>query len=136
MAVKRGVSNALDVVHPIDAEMSGLYGTIITGAPSSPDFSIRNATIYADGAIDRSPCGTGTSALIACMAEDKTLAVGESLLNESLTGSIFTGRIVVGTEVAGFPAVITEISGRGAVTGMHQFVLDHDDPIQDGFLVR
>jgi proline racemase len=56
--------------------------------------------------------------------------------NESLTGSIFTGRIVVGTEVAGLPAVITEISGRGAVTGMHQFMLDADDPIQDGFLVR
>ena len=136
MAVKRAVSNAIDVVHPTDSEMAGLYGTIIVGEPTSSDFSLRNATVYADGAIDRSPCGTGTSALVACMAEAGTLAVGDSLVNESLSGAVFTGRIVVGTTVGEFPAVITEVSGRGAVTGTSQFWLDHDDPIQEGFLLR
>jgi proline racemase len=136
MQVKRAVSNALDVVHPTEPHLVGLYGTIITGAASSPDLSMRNVTIYADGAIDRSPCGTGTSALIACLAADGKLAIGDPLLNESITGSVFSGRIVVGTTVGDVPAVITEISGNGAVIGMHQFILDHDDPFQNGFLVR
>jgi proline racemase len=136
MRVKHAVSNALDVVHPAEPHLAGLYGTIITGAASSSDLNLRNATIYADGAIDRSPCGTGTSALIACLAADGNLGVGEPLLNESLTGAVFSGRIVVGTAVGDLPAVITEISGNGAVTGMHQFILDHDDAVQDGFLVQ
>jgi proline racemase len=136
MAVKRAVSNALDVVHPEDDELSGLYGTIITGAATSPDFTMRNATVYADGAIDRSPCGTGTAALVACMAADGELEVGDTLSNESLHGSVFTGRIVQSATVGELPAVIPEISGRGAVTGLHQFILDSDDPLQDGFRIE
>jgi trans-L-3-hydroxyproline dehydratase len=136
MEVKRGVSNALDVVHPVDAHIAGLYGTIITGEPSSRDFSLRNATVYADGAIDRSPCGTGTSALVACLAADGQLEVGDTLYNESLTGSVFTGRIVVPTTIGGLDGVVPEIAGNGALTGMHQFVLDHDDPFPAGFLIR
>lgn len=136
MAVKRGVSNALDIVHPLEPHIAGLYGTIITGAPSSGDFTMRNATVYADGAIDRSACGTGTSALVACLAADGELAVGDTLFNESLTGSMFTGRIVVPTSIGALEGVIPEISGNGAITGMHQFMLDHDDPFPSGFLVR
>ena len=136
MQVKRAVSNALDVVHPVEPHLAGLYGTIITGAASSSDLSLRNATIYADGAIDRSPCGTGTSALIACLAADGNLDIGEPVLNESITGTVFSGRIVVGTTVSEIPAVVTEISGQGAVTGTHQFLVDQDDPVQDGFRVR
>lgn len=135
MAVKRAVSNALDVVHPLEPHLSGLYGTIITGEPTSGELSLRNATIYANGALDRSPCGTGTSALVACLAEDGGLTIGEPLINESMTGAVFEGRIVVPTTVGEFAAVIPEISGKGAVTGMHQFVVDADDPFQDGFLI-
>jgi len=136
MAVKRAVSNALDIVHPLDRELAGLYGTIILGRPSDDELSLRNATIYADGAIDRSPCGTGTSALVACLAESGALEVGDTLTNESLTGATFTGRIVVRTTVGDFPAVVPEIAGAGAITGMHQFVVDRDDPIHESFLIR
>ncbi len=136
MAVKHAVSNAIDVVHPTDDRLAGLYGTIITGTPSDPDFGIRNVTVYADGAVDRSPCGTGTSALVACLWEDGLLAVGEPLVNESISGSVFEGRIVVPTMVGDFNGVITEISGKGAITGFHQFVLDTEDAVQDGFGIR
>lgn len=136
MAVKRAVSNAIDVVHPENDELSGLYGTIITGPPTSSDSTMRNVTVYAEGAIDRSPCGTGTAALVACMAADDELHVGDPLINESLNGSIFSGRIVQSAKVGEFVAVVPEISGRGAVTGLHQFILDGDDPIQDGFRVN
>lgn len=136
MAVKRAVSNALDVVHPLDDELSGLYGTIITGAPKSQDSTLRNATIYADGALDRSPCGTGTSALIACRSADGELSVGDSFVNESIIDTVFTGRIVMDAPVGDHPGVVTEISGGGAVTGLHQFLFDSSDYVRDGFLVR
>lgn len=136
MAVKRAVPNTLDVVHPTDPDLAGLYGTIITGAPTSEDSTVRNATVYADGAIDRSPCGTGTSALLACRGADGEIRVGDAFVNESMTDSVFTGRIVVDTMVGEIPAVITEIAGRGAVTGLHQFLVDPTDPLRDGFRIR
>ncbi len=136
MAVKRAVSNAIDVVHPTDPDLAGLYGTIITGESISEDSTIRNATVYADSAIDRSPCGTGTSALLACRSADGEIRIGDSFLNESMTGSVFTGRIVVDTTVDDIPAVITEISGRGAITGLHQFIVDPTDRLRDGFRLR
>lgn len=136
MAVKRAVSDAIKVVHPTDPDLAGLYGTIITGTPKSPDSTVRNATVYADGAIDRSPCGTGTSALLACRPAGEQSRVGDTFVNESMTDSVFTGRIVVATLVGDIPAVITEISGRGAITGMHQFVVDPADPLRDGFRLR
>jgi proline racemase len=64
------------------------------------------------------------------------LAVGEPLVNESISGSVFEGRIVVPTMVGDFNGVITEISGKGAITGFHQFVLDTEDAVQDGFRIR
>lgn len=136
MAVKRAVSNAIDVFHPTDPDLAGLYGTIITGASKSEDSTIRNATVYADGAIDRSPCGTGTSALLACRGADGEIRIGDTFVNESLTGSVFTGRIVVDTTIGDFPAVMTEISGRGAITGLHQFLVDPTDRLRDGFRLR
>jgi proline racemase len=74
--------------------------------------------------------------LLACRAADRTSRVGDTFVNESMTDSAFTGRIVVDTLVGDIPAVITEISGRGAVTGMHQFVVDSADPLRDGFRLR
>jgi trans-L-3-hydroxyproline dehydratase len=136
MAVKRAASAAMVVEHPVEPDLRGLYGTIITGPASASDITLRNATVYADGAIDRSPCGTGTSALVACRAADGELAVGDTLVNESITGSIFSGRIVMATTVGDMAGVITEISGRGAVTGLHQFMVNRDDPMPEGFLIR
>jgi proline racemase len=136
MAVKRAVSIAIDVVHPLDEDLSGVYGTIITGHPKSQDSTVRNATIYADGAIDRSPCGTGTSALIACRSADGELSIGDTFVNESIIDTVFTGRIVMEAPVGEHPGVVTEIAGSGAVTGLHQFIFDSGDTVRDGFLIR
>ncbi len=136
MAVRRAASNALDIVHPEDDEIAGLYGTIITAPPRTEDASVLSATVYADGALDRSPCGTGTSALIACLASDGELGVGDTFNNESLIGSIFAGRVVVPTAVAEYPAIVTEISGRGAVVALNQFFVDPADMFRDGFVLR
>jgi trans-L-3-hydroxyproline dehydratase len=136
MEVKRAVERAIDVVHPTESDLNGLYGTIVTDAPSAPNRHGRNVTIYAEGAVDRSPCGTGTSARLAHLFARGRIGVGEPYVHESVIGTTFTGTVVGETWFGGLPAVETEIAGRGFITGLHQFVVDPDDPTAGGFLVR
>jgi proline racemase len=136
MEIKRAVDAVGGLPHP-EEELHGLYGTIISGPPCDPAHSGRNVTIYADGAVDRSPCGTGTSAKLAWMHATGQIAAGEPYIHESIIGTTFTGTVVGLSEDGSAPgAVDTEISGRGFITGLHQFLLDPDDPTGSGFLVR
>ena len=129
------MSERLDIVHPTDPAMSGLFGTVILGEPENDENTSRNATVYMNGLIDRSPCGTGMSATMACMAEDGLLQVGQPFISESIMLSTMSGRISRTTEVAGYQAIIPEIAGRGQVTGMHQFFIDPADPLGQGFVL-
>lgn len=136
MEVKRAVEREIEVVHPEEPELRGIYGTIISEAPRSAAADGRNITIYAEGAVDRSPCGTGTSAKLSCLYTEGNIPLDEPYVHESVIGTTFTGRLIGETQVGLFPAVETEISGRGFITGFHQFVVDPDDPTSGGFLVR
>ena len=88
------------------------------------------------GAVDRSPCGTGTSAKLACLYADGRVARGQPYVHESVIGTTFTGRVLGETAVGPYPAVETEIAGRGFLTGFQQFVVDPEDATAGGFLVR
>lgn len=136
MEVKRAVERESEVVHPVEPELRGIYGTIISAPGAGDGADGRNITIYAEGAVDRSPCGTGTSAKLACLYADGKLAPGAPYVHESIIGTTFTGRVLAETAVGQYPAVETEIAGRGFITGFHQFVVDPDDPTAGGFLVR
>jgi len=136
MEIKRGVEAQLDVRHPLEPELAGIYGTIVSDRPTRSDADGRNVTVYAAAAVDRSPCGTGTSAKLANLFAGGRLALGAPYVHESITGTTFTGRIVEVTAVGPYPAVVTEITGQGFLTGFHQFVVDPDDPLRDGFLLR
>src|SRR5690606_25427770 len=96
----------------------------------------RNITIYAEGAVDRSPCGTGTSAKLANLYANGAVGLDQPYVHESVIDTTFTGRVLGETTVADMPAVLTEISGRGFITGFHQFVVAADDHTGGGFLVR
>lgn len=126
-AILRGATNAMDVIHPEDPELAGLVGTVIHGAPRSEDAASRNATVYRGGQIDRSPSATGMAATMACLAADGQMSVGASFMSESMIDTLLSGRLVVDTTVGEHPAIITEIAGRGSVTGMHQFFVDPSD---------
>ena len=136
MEIKRAVDREIEVVHPDEHELRGIYGTIISEPPRTPNGDGRNITIYAEGAVDRSPCGTGTSAKLACLYADGRIALGQPYVHESVIGTVFAGRVLGETAVGKYPAVETEIAGRGFLTGFHQFVVDPDDPTAGGFLVR
>lgn len=136
MEIKNAVQELDYPVHPEEPGLHGVYGTIITAPPRTAEGDGRNITIYADGAVDRSPCGTGTSARLANMYANGQISVGEPFRHESVIDTVFTGKVLAETHVAGLPAVETEIAGRGFVTGLHQFLVQPDDPTSQGFLVR
>ena len=124
--------------HPGDERLSGIYGTILHEdlGPGPDGPRQRNVTVFADGEVDRSPCGSGTSARLALLHAVGGLATGETLDHSSIVGTRFEGRVVEETEVAGVPAVVTEVGGSAHLTGHHQFVLERDDPLGPGFLLR
>ncbi len=134
--VKRLIEEAHEVVHPLEPELCDVYGVIFWQDEEGPPFTQRNVTVFADGEVDRSPCGSGTSARLALLDAEGMLPRGATLRHRSIVGSEFTGRVVGETEVAGRPAVVTEVEGRAFRTGEAQFSLDPADPIGEGFLLR
>jgi proline racemase len=93
-------------------------------------------TVFADGEVDRSPCGSGTSARLAVLHERGRLPVGGELRHLGIVDTEFRGRIAAAVDVAGRPAVVPEVEGSAHRTGEHRFVLEPDDPIGTGFLLR
>ena len=136
MAIKRAVMAAGGITHPFEKALSFLYGTIFTGVPLSDGADSRNVCIFADGEVDRSPTGTGVSARAAIHRARGELGVGEEMVIESIIGSRFTVRVLEETEYGPFPAVIPEVEGSASITGRNEFLIDPDDPLRDGFILR
>lgn len=134
--IKKTLESQFKLVHPNKEEIQGLYGVIFTDSPKKANSYIRSVTIFADRQIDRSPCGTGTAALLAVNYSRGKLTEHEAVVNESIIGSQFTGEIVDKTMVGRFDAVIPQITGKAFVTGFHQFIVDPADPLAAGFLLK
>jgi proline racemase len=119
-------------VHPEDPRLAGCKH-VVFHAPGRDGADARAATSIHPGWLDRSPCGTGTSARLAQLHAQGTLATGEPFVNESVIGTRFTGRVAEETTVGGRPAIVPEITGRAWITGMGQYLLDATDPFPAGF---
>jgi proline racemase len=119
-------------VHPEDPRIAGCRH-VVFHAPGREGADARAATSIHPGWLDRSPCGTGTSARLAQLHARGVLAVGDSFVNESVIGTRFTGRVAEETTVAGRPAIVPEITGRAWITAMGQYLLDAEDPFPAGF---
>jgi proline racemase len=134
--LKREVEAWQDVVHPLEPELRDVYGVIFWQEEGDSPLTQRNVTVFADGEVDRSPCGSGTSARLALLDRSGRLPRGDELVHRSIVGSEFRARVVGDAEVAGIPAVVTEVEGSAYRTGEHVFTLDPDDPFGEGFLLR
>jgi proline racemase len=119
-------------VHPVDTSVNGVSGVIFTGPATDPEAHLRNVTVRGSGSIDRSPGGTGTSAVMAVLDAMGLLPDGQPFVHESLAGALFRGRPMHRTIVGDFPALVTEIEGSAWITGEHTFFLDDDDPFREG----
>jgi proline racemase len=141
VALGRAVKAALEAqrpfVHPEESELRDVYGVIFwERVEFGPPVRQRNVTVFADGEVDRSPCGSGTSARLALLDRGGELPRGAELVHESVIGTEFRARVIGDARVAGRPAVLTEVEGSAARTGSHEFVLDPRDPLGEGFLLR
>jgi proline racemase len=119
--------------HPTDAKLAGVTGVIFTGPPQDPEAHLRNITVGANGSIDLSASGTGTSAVMAVLDAMGLLSEHEAFVHEGLGGSLLRGRIVGRTLLGETSALVTEIEGSAWITGEHTFLLDEDDPYREGW---
>jgi proline racemase len=134
--LKRSIEEWQDVVHPLEPELRDVYGVVFWQDEDGEPLTQRNVTVFADGEVDRSPCGSGTSARLALLERSGRLPRGTEFRHLSIVGTEFRGRVVGDAEVAGIPAVVTEVEGSAYRTGEHVFALDPDDPLGEGFLLR
>jgi proline racemase len=137
--IKWRLNDAAIARHPTDDRLSGIYATIIVeslGTLADGNPHERNVAIFADGEVDRSPCGSATAARIALLAARGGLSKDQELVNDSIIGSTFCGRIVAEVTVDGRAAVVPQVTGMAYRTGEHIFGLDPDDPLGEGFVLR
>lgn len=145
--IRAAADEQLEVQHPEVAEFNGITISQLSGPPTSSQAHRRNVVTVSTGAvdwqrpstwggaIDRSPCGTGTCAKMAVMHAKGQLGLGQDFVHEGILGTTFTGRLISQTRVGRLPAVVPTISGQAWITGFSSYVLDPHDPFPQGFTV-
>jgi proline racemase len=136
MLIKHAVMEKFPVVHPFEADLNFLYGTIFVGPALSSQADSRNVCIFAEGEVDRSPTGTGVSARMALHHARGELKPGESMIIESILGTTFRGSVIEETHFGPYDAVIPEVEGTAFITGKNELLIDPDDPLKYGFILR
>ncbi|PSR22970.1 MAG: proline racemase [Sulfobacillus acidophilus] len=134
-AIRQQVNEGMEIVHPELPAVRGLTHIEFYGEPTHEKADVKNMVIVPPGGVDRSPCGTGTSAKAAVLWDRGELDVGGSFVHESVTGALFTAQILNPAQVGSFPAVRVRITGSAQVYGESTFVLEPDDPLRAGFLL-
>jgi trans-L-3-hydroxyproline dehydratase len=135
MAIKRQVEAAVAVQHPLEPGLAGIYGTIFTAPPTVAGADLRNVTIFAEGEVDRSPCGTGTCAVLAVLDAMRLVDDARPFVHESVIGTTFSARVVERTTVGDHPAIVPELAGDAWITGEHTFIVQKKDPLRRGFRI-
>ena len=134
-ALRAALNAKYEFVHPERPAIAGLSHILWTGKPTLPEAHARNAVFYGDKAIDRSPCGTGTSARMAQLTAKGKLGIGDDFVHESIIGSLFRGRVEAAVTVAGRDAIVPSVAGWARMTGLNTIFIDDRDPFAHGFVV-
>jgi proline racemase len=134
-AIARAVETdpRISVQHPLEPGLNGVYGTIFAGPPTAEGAHLKNVTIFADREVDRSPCGTGTCAVLAVLDAMGLTDPSHPFVHESIVGSTFSARVVERTTVGDFAAIVPELSGTSFITGEHTFIVEPGDILGKGF---
>lgn len=125
-----------EFIHPENPAINGLSHVLWTGTPTHPEAHAKNAVFYGDKAIDRSPCGTGTSARMAQWAAKGKLKVGDDFVHESIIGTLFKGRVEKAAKLGGRDGIVPSIEGWARMTGYNTIFIDDRDPLAHGFQVK
>lgn len=133
LKIREILNETIEVEHPELAHINTVDLVEIYDEPTHPDATYKNVVIFGQKQMDRSPCGTGTSAKLATLYSKGELKEEEDFVYESITGTLFKGKIVGKTKIGNFDAIIPEITGSAYITGFSQYVIDEDDPVKHGF---
>ena len=133
--LRQALNEVVDIVHPENPNICGVSHILWTGRPTKAEADARNAVFYGDKAIDRSPCGTGTSARMAQLHAKGRLKTGDRFVHESIIGSLFTGRVEAETKVGNHSGIVPSIEGWARMTGLNTITIDDRDPYAHGFQV-
>lgn len=136
MAIKHAVMDNFAIQHPFEDDLSFLYGTIFTGPAHTDGIDSRNVCIFAEGEVDRSPTGSGVAGRMALHYAKGQIKLGEKMTIESILGSVFVGSVVKETRYASHQGVIPQVEGNAHINGVCEFLIDPDDPLKDGFILR
>lgn len=136
MMIKRAVMENFPIIHPLNDDLSFLYGTIFYGTPLGKDADSRNVCIFAEGEVDRSPTGTGVSARMALHYAKGEIGFNQPMVIESIIGSRFTGKVVGLTKFGKYDAIIPQVEGDAFITGKNTFYINPTDPLKHGFILR
>ncbi|HEY0526954.1 MAG TPA: 4-hydroxyproline epimerase [Stellaceae bacterium] len=132
-AVRRAVNERIEVVHPLDPTIRSVSHVMWTDRPRAERAHARNAVFYGDKAVDRSPCGTGTSARMAQLAAKGRLRVGDEFVHESIIGTMFDGRVEAAATVGPHPAIVPSVAGWARMHGINTIFVNGRDPLRGGF---
>ena len=135
MTVKREIEAAMRVEHPAEPGLHGIYGTIFTAPPTAAGADLKNVTVFAEAEVDRSPCGTGTCAVLAVLDAMGIVNDAKPFVHESLIGTTFSARVVGRTRVGELEAIVPELTGSAWITGEHTFIVHDGDPLRSGFVI-
>jgi proline racemase len=133
--IRNTINEKTDIIHPQYPFIRGLTHIEFFTEPTHEEADVKNTVIVPPGGIDRSPCGTGTSAKLSVLYSKKEIGIDEEFVHESIVGSLFRGRVLRITDVQGVEAVITRIAGSAWLMGMHRFFYNEEDPLKEGFLL-
>ncbi len=134
--IKNAIMASKKIIHPLEKDLSFLYGTIFVDTPDLENVHSRHCCIFAEGEVDRSPTGTGVSARLAILNKKNKIEPGVDITINSIINTSFTCRIVRLTQVENQKAIIPEVTGSAYITGVHDFLIDPDDPLNQGFILR
>jgi trans-L-3-hydroxyproline dehydratase len=134
--IKRAVMDVGIPQHPFEPDLSLLYGTIFVGPAHDPAHHSREVCVFADGEVDRSPTGTGVSGRAALHYAKGEIGLNEPFVVESILGTTFTGEVVEETRFGPYPAVIPQVSGTAYIVGRSEWLIDPEDELGTGFLLR
>jgi len=130
------INSTIEIAHPTLSHIKTVDLVEIYDKPTHPEANYKNVVIFGQGQVDRSPCGTGTSAKLATLHAKGEIKEGEKFVYESILGTLFYGEIVGTTKVGEYNAVLPKIAGSAYITGFNHFVIDETDPVKYGFVLK
>ncbi|SEG06142.1 proline racemase [Caloramator fervidus] len=136
LKIRDAVNKSIEIKHPVLSHIKTVDLVEIYGPATNKEANLKNVVIFGQGQVDRSPCGTGTSAKIATLYAKGKLKMNEYFVYESILGTMFKARVIGETTVGEYKAVIPEITGSAYITGFNHFVIDPNDPLKYGFILK